>query len=119
MLDRTFNAVPERALERLRLFGEEFGDFRFHLEIHPAYLNDDLRKAFASSPKGHLHLEVGLQTTCAESLSACRRGGTPEVIWENFEYLCSCRNLEIHVDLLAGLPGLTLNHLMRDVTAAA
>ena len=115
VLDRTFNASPKKALERLRLFREEFGDLRFHLEIHPAFLNDDLERAFASAPPGLLHLEVGLQTTHPEALAACGRAGAPDVIWRGVQFLCACRNLDIHVDLLGGLPRLPLRHLLHDL----
>ena len=115
VLDRTFNAVPERAGERLRLFLEEFGDLRFHLEMHPAFLTDAIRDILASAPAGRLHLEVGLQTTHPGALIACGRTGTPEVIREGLQFLCRCRNLDVHVDLLGGLPQLPLDHLLHDL----
>jgi len=115
VLDRTFNAVPGTAVDRLRLFLDEFGDLRFHLEIHPAFLTDAIRDTLASAPAGRLHLEVGLQTTHPGALAACGRAGTPEVIWEGLRFLCACRNLDVHVDLLGGLPQLPLDHLLHDL----
>ena len=115
VLDRTFNAEPDRAAELLRLFLDEFPEMRFHLEIHPAFLNADLRAVLCTAPPGRLHLEVGLQTTCPVAYAACRRGGTPETSLDGLEFLCAYRQLAVHVDLLAGLPGLTLEHLLADI----
>ena len=42
VLDRTFNYNPRRAKELLRLFLEFHPDIRFHLEIHPALLSEEL-----------------------------------------------------------------------------
>jgi len=115
VLDRTFNAEPGRAVNLLHLFLDEFPEMRFHLEVHPAFLNADLRAVLGTAPPGRLHLEVGLQTTCPAAYEACRRGGTPDASLAGLEFLCACRQLAVHVDLLAGLPGLTLDHLLADV----
>jgi hypothetical protein len=115
VLDRTFNADAARAVALLNLFRETCPDTRFHLEIHPGLLAPDVRAALAAAPVGRLHLEAGLQTTDAAALSACRRGAGGARAWEGLEFLCSCRNLEVHVDLLAGLPGLTHAGLCADL----
>ena len=39
LLDRTFNFPPKRGAELLRIFRTEFPDLRFHLEIHPGFLD--------------------------------------------------------------------------------
>ena len=39
LLDRTFNYPQERGIELLRLFRNNFPEMRFHLEIHPQFLN--------------------------------------------------------------------------------
>ncbi len=43
VLDRTFNYNARRAKELLQLF-LEFPDIRFHLEIHPALLSEELKR---------------------------------------------------------------------------
>ena len=117
VLDRTFNASPRGALERLLLFCEAFGELRFHLEIHPAFLTDELKAAFVAAPPGLLHLEVGLQTTHPEALVASGRAGSPERNWAGLAFLCGCPNLDVHVDLIGGLPRLPLAHLAGDLSA--
>ncbi|MEW6743497.1 MAG: DUF4080 domain-containing protein [Planctomycetota bacterium] len=115
LLDRTFNANLTKAEERLRLFLDEFADFRFHLEVHPAFLPERLRHLFKAAPPGLFHLEVGLQTTHREALAACERTADAAASWEGLEFLCSCKNLAVHVDLLAGLPHLPFDHLVHDL----
>jgi hypothetical protein len=115
VLDRTFNAEPARAAECLDLFLGEFPELRFHLEIHPAFLPAALRRQLAAAPKGALHLEVGLQTRCAAALAALDRAGEPARAWDGLAFLCACRNLDVHVDLLAGLPGVGFAELLADV----
>ena len=61
VLDRTFNYNPRRAKELLRLFLEFHPDIRFHLEIHPALLSEELKEELSLLPKGLLHLEAGIQ----------------------------------------------------------
>ena len=62
VLDRTFNYNPRRAKELLRLFLEFHPDIRFHLEIHPALLSEELKEELSLLPKGLLHLEAGIQS---------------------------------------------------------
>ncbi|MFA4944266.1 MAG: B12-binding domain-containing radical SAM protein [Lentisphaeria bacterium] len=115
LLDRTFNGEPRRALELLRLFQAECPEARFHLEVHPGLLTAELRAALAAAPPGRLHLEAGLQTTHPAALAACGRAGELERCREGLAFLCGLRNLEVHVDLLAGLPELPLAHLLADL----
>ncbi|MGL5562081.1 MAG: B12-binding domain-containing radical SAM protein, partial [Tannerellaceae bacterium] len=60
LLDRTFNGSSKRALALLQLFEEYENKLAFHLEIHPAYLNDEVRTKLQTIPKGLLHLEAGI-----------------------------------------------------------
>ncbi len=114
LLDRTFNAHPSRCVDLLRLF-RRFPSMRFHLEFHPALLPPAVRDELAAMPSGQLHFDVGLQSTSPEVLTACSRGGSPERAWEGLRWLVAQRNLAIHVDLIAGLPELTLPYLEADV----
>ena len=60
VLDRTFNYNARRAKELLQLF-LEYPDIRFHLEIHPALLSEELKEELKLLPQGLLHLEAGIQ----------------------------------------------------------
>lgn len=119
LLDRTFNLNPRRAGRFLRHLRDEHPELRVHLEVHPALLPDALRAAFAAARPGQLHLELGLQTTDAEALRLSARPGAAGDAWDGVRFLCGLRNLACHVDLLAGLPGTTLDGLLDDVTRLA
>ncbi|MDE5760764.1 MAG: radical SAM protein, partial [Bacteroides sp.] len=62
VLDRTFNYNPHHAMALLRLFLEFAPDIRFHLEMHPALLSDELKEELKRLPQGLLHLEAGIQS---------------------------------------------------------
>lgn len=115
VLDRTFNLEPAHAENWLRIFLEEYPQQRFHLELHPGALSAGLRALLAAAAPGRVHLEVGLQTTHRAALAACGRGGDPDRDWDGLAFLAACRNLELHVDLLAGLPQLTFAKVLDDV----
>jgi hypothetical protein len=115
LLDRTFNALDERASALLELFLADFPNLRFHLEIDPAKLTPALRRLLQSAPPGALHVEAGLQTTGLAARAAVGRGGTVAAALEGIDFLCRCAGVLTHVDLLAGLPGQTLTDVERDV----
>ena len=49
------------AVLRHELFLEYHPDIRFHLEIHPALLSEELKEELKHLPEGLLHLEAGIQ----------------------------------------------------------
>lgn len=115
MLDRTFNASPGRCVRTLAIFRETFPDLRFHLEMHPGLLPAAVRAAIARAPEGQLHIEAGFQTSHAGALGHAGRLGSGEETWDGLRFLAGCGNLDLHVDLLAGLPGQTPESLAADL----
>lgn len=119
LLDRTFNANSKQAHEMLDLFESYAGKLCFHLEIHPALLGDSLRQRMAKLPEGLLHLEAGIQSLRQDVLNTSKRLGSLEDSIEGLAYLCSLDNMEVHADLIAGLPLYTLKQLKEDVRTLA
>lgn len=119
VLDRTFNYHPQRANELLQLFLEYASDMRFHLEIHPALLSDELKDKLKQLPKGLLHLEAGIQSLNEEVLRQSRRMGKLADALKGLRFLCSLPNLVTHADLIAGLPLYHLNEIFEDVRTLA
>ncbi len=115
ILDRTFNAKPERASEMLEIFGDFSGKIRFHLEIHPALMNRKLMERISAMPRGLLHLEAGIQSLDENVITLCRRKGSSEKAFAGIRNLIENSYSEIHTDLIAGLPGYTLDRLLEDV----
>ncbi|MCI1648281.1 MAG: DUF4080 domain-containing protein [Bacteroides sp.] len=119
VLDRTFNYNSHRAKELINLFLEYYPDIRFHLEIHPALLSDDLKNDLKSLPKGLLHLEAGIQSLHEPVLQKSRRMGKLSDALEGLKFLCSLPNMETHADLIAGLPLYHLSEIFEDVRTLA
>ena len=115
VLDRTFNYDTARACEMLDLFCTYASKMRFHLEIHPSLISDTLKEKLASLPKGLLHLEAGIQSLDSVVLAESGRKGSLETSLRGLEFLCSLDNIETHADLIAGLPGYSLNMLCADI----
>ena len=119
VLDRTFNYNPRRAKELLRLFLEFHPDIRFHLEIHPALLSEELKEELSLLPKGLLHLEVGIQSLREPVLEKSRRMGKLSDALDGLRFLCTLPNMETHADLIAGLPLYHLHEIFEDVRTLA
>ena len=119
VLDRTFNYNSKRAKELLELFRRYAPDIRFHLEIHPALLSEELKNELAALPEGLLHLEAGIQSLREPVLQQSRRMGKLSDALEGLKFLCSLKNMETHADLIAGLPLYHLEEIFEVVRTLA
>lgn len=119
VLDRTFNFNPRRAKELLNLFLEFYPQIRFHLEIHPALLTDELKVVLQTLPKGLLHLEAGIQSLREPVLKMSHRIGKLSDALSGLRFLCSLDNMETHADLIAGLPLYHLSEIFEDIRTLA
>ena len=114
MLDRTFNLPRSRGRELLRIFREEFPGMRFHLELHPQFLDDDLKAELQKALPGQLHIETGIQCLDQKVQDLSGRCSNVEAALEGLAFLCRCSAFETHADLLAGLPGQNWQHILDD-----
>ena len=115
LLDRTFNMPPHRATSLLKMFREEFPDIHFHIEIHPAFLTDEIRAELRLARPGQLHLEAGIQTLQRNVLQAIGRCDSPQRSLEGLSFLCSIPQLAVHADLLSGCPQQSYESLLEDL----
>ena len=109
-VDRTFNADKKRAYEIWKYIIESFKDknMNFHFEIAADLLDDNILSLLKTAPAGLMQLEIGIQSTNDETLTvSCRKTNTEKVL-SNTEKLVSFSNINIHTDLIAGLPGESL-----------
>ncbi|MGV3772283.1 MAG: DUF4080 domain-containing protein [Verrucomicrobiales bacterium] len=113
-VDRTFNlnlntsrAILEFFLARLRpgLF--------LHFEMIPDRLPEQLREIIARFPEGVLQFEVGIQTFNPEVSTRIKRRQNYDKLADNFRFLRSNTGVHIHADLIAGLPGETMESFAR------
>ena len=108
-VDRTFNlnlAVSQQILEFF-LARLKPGLF-LHFEMVPDRLPPELRELIARFPGGTVQLEVGIQTFNADVATLISRRQNYERLEDNFRFLRTQTGVHLHADLIAGLPGETL-----------
>jgi radical SAM superfamily enzyme YgiQ (UPF0313 family) len=108
-VDRTFNLNVNFSKAILEFFLErcQTGHF-FHFEMIPDRLPEALREVIAKFPPGALQFEVGVQTFNEEVGAAIKRRQNHGRLEDNFRFLRSRTGVHLHADLIAGLPGETL-----------
>ena len=108
-VDRTFNLNLAVSRRILKFFLERMKPGLFlHFEMVPDRLPPELRELIARFPAGMMQLEVGIQTFNAEVASLISRRQDYPRLEDNFRYLRTQTGVHLHADLIAGLPGETL-----------
>ena len=105
-VDRTFNCNPKRATEIWKYIIENAHRSRtnFHFEIGADLLTDEQLELLQSAPAGKIQLEIGIQSTCEDALRESCRYAPNEKIFRNVSALRQKGNINLHTDLIAGLP---------------
>lgn len=108
-VDRTFNLNVSVSKAILEFFLERYqpGHF-FHFEMVPDRLPEPLREVIAKFPPGALQFEVGIQTFNEQIGQLIKRRQNYQRLKENFRFLRNQTGVHIHADLIAGLPGESL-----------
>lgn len=108
-VDRTFNLNLNTSRALLEFFLARYrpGMF-FHFEMIPDRLPEGLREVIAKFPPGALQFEVGIQTFNPEVSARIKRRQNYERLADNFRFLRAHTGVHIHADLIAGLPGETI-----------
>ncbi len=112
-VDRTFNLRIDHSLAILDFFLEKHAadpaNLCFaHFELVPDHLPDRLRDVIVRFPEGSLQFEVGIQTWNPEVASLISRRQDNDRAEANLRWLREHTRVHLHVDLIAGLPGETL-----------
>jgi radical SAM superfamily enzyme YgiQ (UPF0313 family) len=112
-VDRTFNLNVKTSLAILgfflaRLEADPADPCFVHFEVVPDHLPDALKDAIRRFPPGSLQLELGIQSFNPEVQKRVSRRQDNERACENLRWLRQESGAHLHVDLIAGLPGETL-----------
>ena len=108
-VDRTFNVNHARTKELLRFIKEnDNGITNFHFEISADLLDDEEIGLLNSLRPGLVQLEIGVQSTDGQVLTAIHRAVDFDVIADKVRRIQKGRNVHQHLDLIAGLPYGTL-----------
>ena len=119
-VDRTFNCSPGRSLAILRWIRQlpEEEKTCFHFEIEAGVLTPELIEELTALPRGRVQAEIGIQSTSARTLEACRRNPSLETVFANIRRLTEAGNIRVHVDLIAGLPYESYERFLRSLEEA-
>ena len=101
VLDSTFNKVPKRAKDILRLIARLAPGVHFHFEVRSEFIDPEMAELFASIT---CSLQIGLQSADPAVLRGVGRGFDPD----DFSYRVSLLNSSGAIfgfDLIYGLPG--------------
>jgi radical SAM superfamily enzyme YgiQ (UPF0313 family) len=108
-VDRTFNLNLSVSQTLLEFFLQQHQPGRFyHFEMIPDRLPAALREIIARFPAGSLQFEVGIQTFNEQVASLISRRQNYARLEDNFRFLRTQTGVHVHADLIAGLPGETL-----------
>ncbi|MBE0514943.1 B12-binding domain-containing radical SAM protein [Sulfurimonas sp.] len=109
-IDRTFNLNIKTANRLLDFFlaKEEKPPYFAHFEVVPDHFPDSLKAKIALFPEGALQLEIGIQTLNPEIAANISRPLKLDKIKENIRFLQERTYAHMHLDLIVGLPGETI-----------
>ena len=104
-IDRTFNCNHERTMTIWSyLRDHDKGITNFHFEIGADLLNESELALLETLRPGLVQLEIGIQSTNPDTLKAIRRTMYLPKLYDNINRLRRAQNINLHVDLIAGLP---------------
>jgi anaerobic magnesium-protoporphyrin IX monomethyl ester cyclase len=105
LVDRTFNYDAKRASRIWEfILGHNKGS-HFHFEIAADLLTEENLTLLKLVPQKTFRFEIGVQSTSEETLQRVSRTADLARIFDNIHFLRSETDIELHLDLVAGLPG--------------
>ncbi|TAN38665.1 MAG: DUF4080 domain-containing protein [Verrucomicrobia bacterium] len=114
-VDRTFNLDLELGRAVLEFFyARAVTGVQVHIEITPSCLTEAWRELLRRAPPGLLRLEVGVQTFDETISAQIGRPQSAAQAEDALRFLRTETNVLIHADLIAGLPGQTLEMFAAD-----
>lgn len=114
-IDRTFNLNMTFANRILDFFLSKEPPYFAHFEVIPDHFPDSLKSKISLFPPGSLQLEIGIQTLDPLIAKGINRPLRLEKIFENLAFLESQTAAHLHLDLIVGLPGETLEGFGRNL----
>ena len=107
-VDRTFNINMKTANRILDFFLKKDEQYFAHFEVIPDHFPDSIKQKIEQFPHGALQLEIGIQTLNLEVANNISRQLKLDKIKENIRFLENETETHIHLDLIVGLPGESL-----------
>lgn len=107
-IDRTFNLNMKTANRLLDFFLEKEPPYFAHFEVIPDHFPDSIKEKIKKFPHGALQLEIGIQTLNSDIANNISRPLKLDKIKENIKFLENETHAHMHLDLIVGLPGESL-----------
>ncbi len=111
-VDRTFNLKPKRMMELMRWL-TRFPKASFHFEVVADILTPEIMDFLATVPEGMFQFEIGIQTTDDQTQSIIQRKQDKEKLFGAIQELARQNKIHCHCDLIFGLPGETLEQILK------
>lgn len=119
LVDRTFNYDAARADAIWAFILEHNRVSRFHFEIAADLLTEKNLQTLARAPEHTFHFEIGVQSSSAATLERVGRTADLEGIFAQVRRLKAETRIELHLDLVAGLPGEEYPRFLESLQAIA
>lgn len=116
-IDRTFNLNIRFANKILDFFLSKKPPYFAHFEVIPDHFPESIKQKIALFPAGSLQLEIGIQTLNPEIAEGINRPLKLKKIEENVTFLETQTKAHMHLDLIVGLPGETLESFGKNLNA--
>jgi len=107
-VDRTFNINIKTANKILDFFLAKEEPYFAHFEVIPDHFPDSIKEKIKQFPAGALQFEIGIQTLNLEVAKNISRNLKLDKIQKNIAFLEQETKAHIHLDLIVGLPGESL-----------
>lgn len=114
-IDRTFNLNMTFANRLLEFFLSKEPPYFAHFEVIPDHFPEVLKEKIARFPAGSLQLEIGIQTLDPIIAKGINRPLKIDKIIDNLRFLENETSAHMHLDLIVGLPGESIEGFGRNL----
>ena len=114
-IDRTFNQGIRTANKLMDFFLSKEPPYFIHFEVIPDNFPSSIKERIKEFPPASLQLEVGIQTLSPQISENINRKLNIEKIKTNLEFLENETTAHLHVDLIIGLPGESLEQFGKNL----
>ncbi|BCG46070.1 Fe-S oxidoreductase [Citrifermentans bremense] len=115
LADRTFNFDAQRANAIWRLILAENKSSKFHFEIAAELLTEENLALLAEVPAGMFRFEIGVQSGGEKTLAKVQRKSSLDKLYRNVRAVIERTRVTVHLDLVAGLPGESLEGFLESL----
>lgn len=119
LVDRTFNYDAARADQIWEFILEHNQGSHFHFEIAADLLTDSNLNILSKVSENTFRFEIGIQSSAVATLEQVGRTADLERIFANVRRLKAETAVDMHLDLVAGLPGEDYSGFLKSLQAVA